>query len=351
MEQSRVQDGVGVRSLPSTPSRRAASPSACCGEASAPITNAEIAARLEEAAELSLLCGQNPCEARAYASLARTLQVSAPSVAELVASGDGLAGIPGAGELMREHLGELLRRGTFERLEELRVRARPGRRELLAIDGLGPKRVDQLRAVLGISDIAGLARALDAGEVEALPGFGARSVARLRAALALRERARVRRWPRAEVEPIARALEDYLRQQRGVERVEVAGSFRRRRATVGDLDLLVCARCGEALTRRMAEYPAVQQVLARGRTRASVRLNSGLQVDMRVLPAESFGAALVNLTGSKSHNIGLRRRAHRMGLKVNEYGVWKGARRLAGRTEEDVYAALGLEWREPEQRG
>lgn len=314
------------------------------------ITNPEIAARLEEAAELSTLAGEIPFKARAYTRLARTIRALSSSVASMVARGQDVGEIPGVGEHMREHLADLVRTGTFPRLEALRARVHPGLRELLAIPGLGPKRVQVLRDALGVADVDSLERALAEGRVESLGGFGARSVARLRASMAHRVRSQGRRWPRAEAAPIARAVVKRLRSVPGVEQVEIAGSFRRGRPTVGDLDVLVRAQSGDPVTRAFVDHSDVAEVLARGRTKASVRLRSGLQVDLRVVPAESFGAALVYFTGSKAHNIGLRRRGRTLGLKVNEYGVWKGRERIAGRTEEDVYAALGLAWVDPRRR-
>jgi DNA polymerase (family 10) len=186
--------------------------------------------------------------------------------------------------------------------------------------------------------------------VARLAGFGARSAARLAAALAHRARSGGERWPRAKAAPVARELIRRLAALPGVEQVEVAGSFRRQRPTVGDLDVLVAARPGAPVAARFVEHPSVAEVLARGRTRSSVRLRSGLQVDLRVVPPECFGAALVYFTGSMAHNLHLRRLGKERGLKVNEYGVWKGDRRVAGRTEQDVYAALGLKAIPPEQR-
>jgi DNA polymerase (family 10) len=315
-----------------------------------PPTNAELAARLEEAAELSALAGENPFKARAYAQLARTVRALAPQVAALVAADEDLVRIPGAGKHMREHLVDLVRTGTFPRLEELRARVHPGLRELLGVEGLGPKRVQLLHESLGVSNVEDLSRALDDGRLRALPGFGERSAARLRAALLARARSGGRRWPWSEAEPIATEMVRHLAGVPGVARVEVAGSFRRRKATVGDLDVLVCAGAHSPVAARFVEHPWVEEVLARGRTRSSVRLRSGLQVDLRVVPEESFGAALVYLTGSKAHNIALRRRGQELGLKVNEYGVWRAKQRVAGRTEEDVYAALGLPFVPPERR-
>ena len=220
---------------------------------------------------------------------------------------------------------------------------------LLQVPGLGPKRV---RALLGrprIRSVAHLKRAASGGKLRGLPGFGEKMEQKVLAAVAAQLDKR-RRFKLSAAARYAEPLAEYLRQTPGVEKVVIAGSYRRRRETVGDLDFLATARRSAPVFVRFASYPAVKEVLARGGTKASVRLNSGIQADLRVVPPESFGAALHYFTGSKAHNIALRRLAMKKGLKVNEYGVYRGATRIAGETEESVYAAVGLPWVPPEKR-
>jgi DNA polymerase (family 10) len=221
--------------------------------------------------------------------------------------------------------------------------------ELLRLPGVGPVRARHIQRTLGVRSLADLRKAAARGKLAKVPGIGPKGEATLRAALAgpapAEERTRL-----ATAAGYAEALREHLLAVKGVERVEVAGSYRRRQETVGDLDLLVTCRDGAPVVRAFVSHPAVKRVEAEGPTRAAVRLASGLHVDLRVLPPESFGAGLYYFTGSKAHNIALRRRAVARGLKLNEYGVFRGTRRVAGRTEEEVLAALGLPWIPPELR-
>jgi len=187
------------------------------------------------------------------------------------------------------------------------------------------------------------------GRVQALPGFGEKTEQHILDALAAQS-GKERRVRLADAAPYAEALVTYLRQFPGVDRVVAAGSYRREKETIGDLDILATARHGKAVTDRFTAYPEVEEVLARGETKASVRLRSKLQVDLRVVPEESYGAALQYFTGSKDHSVVLRQLAQQQGLKLNEYGVFRGETRVAGETEESVYAAVGLPWIPPELR-
>lgn len=313
------------------------------------LQNAEIAEKLEEIGELLAIEGENPFKVRAYQRAARELRAMGEQVAALVEEGKDLTELPGIGAGIAKKIEEIVRSGKLRYLEELEHEVGEGLPELLRVPGLGPKRVQRLHAELGVESLDDLRRALEAGKLRELAGFGAKSEAKLAAALGRHERKKERRlW--AEVEPIARAFEQHLRGLRGVERVVVAGSFRRRSETVGDLDLLVQARASADVPEHFVAHRDVAEILARGPTRASVRLKGGLQIDLRVVPRESFGAALHYFTGSKAHNVAVRRLGQARGLKVNEYGVFRGGERIAGESEESVYAAVGLAYVEPELR-
>ena len=221
--------------------------------------------------------------------------------------------------------------------------------EFLSVPGIGPKRARELVDTLGLRSMAGLSRAARAGRLRALPGFGAAIEAKIVRELAARS-GEEKRILRAAAAQYGEALLEYMRAQPGVRRADIAGSFRRGRETVGDLDMLVEASDGAEVSGRFVRYPDVRAVLAQGPTRASVRLASGLQVDLRVIDAESYGAGLYYFTGSKAHNIAVRTLGQRRGLKINEYGVFKGERRIGGRREQDVFDAVGLPWIPPELR-
>lgn len=314
-----------------------------------PVHNANIAAMFEEIADLLAVKGDNPFRIRAYRTAARTLRGLGSEVAELVKAGEDLTRLPGIGHDLAAKIEEAVRRGSLAKLRELHHELPRGLTALLDLPGLGPKRVKQLQEALGVHTPAQLRRAAEAGRVRALPGFGARTEQRLLAALEAHA-SRERRFPRFEVRPYAEALAAYLRAGAGVTEVVVAGSYRRACETVGDLDLLAVARDGAAVTQRFADYDEVRRVLARGPTRATAILHSGIQVDLRVVPRASFGAALHYFTGNKAHNIAVRRLGQRRGLKINEYGVFRGERRIAGRTEAEVYRSVGLPYIAPELR-
>jgi DNA polymerase (family 10) len=202
---------------------------------------------------------------------------------------------------------------------------------------------------LGVHSPTDLVNALKSGRLRELRGFGPRTEERLREALGT-HRGKKERVPWSVAEREAEPLLAYMKSCPMVREARIAGSLRRRRESVGDIDLLVISARGTAVTRHFVAYPGVREVLAQGAKRASAVLASGLQVDLRIVPEECFGAALLYFTGSKAYNIELRRRAIARGLKLNEYGLFKGERRIAGATEESIYAALDLPWVPPEQR-
>ena len=314
-----------------------------------PVSNIAVAAALGEIADRLEIQGANAFRIRAYRMAARTIQELPDDVRAKIERGETLAGLPGIGADLAGKIAEIATSGACEILRTLRREMPPAITELLQIPGLGPKRVRMLWQELGVQSAEQVLRAARDQRIRALRGFGELTERRIESAIGA-HLSKERRVKLAVAAEYANALVDYLSAQPGVERVAVAGSFRRMRETVGDLDILVVASDGRALTERFAAYPDVEQRLALGPTKASVRLRSGLQVDLRVVARESFGAALVYFTGSKPHNIALRKLGLALGLKVNEYGVYRGAKRIAGDTEASVYAALGLPPIPPELR-
>ncbi len=311
--------------------------------------NADIAAVFEEVADLLELQQADTFRVRAYRNAARTISHWPEAMADLLARGHDLADLPAIGKSLAAKIEEIVTRGSCDQLDRLRELSPPGITDLLHIPGLGPKRVHTLYHELGIHTPGQLLDAARQGRIRELPGFGVRSERRLaEAAAGYVERAR--RWPLARVTAHADALQAYLRAGPGVSRVVIAGSFRRRRDTVGDLDILIVARARAALTSYLTAFEQVDAVLVQGPTRTSVVLKGGLQVDFRVVGAAHFGAALAYFTGSRAHTIALRRIARARQLKINEYGVYRGGRHIAGDTEASVYAAVGLAPIAPELR-
>lgn len=313
------------------------------------VHNAEVATAFEEMADLLEIEGANPFRVRAYRFAARTLRDLPAEVGEMVAKGEDLTSLPGIGDDLAGKIKEILATGTAAALEAQRKRVPATLTELLRIPGLGPKRVKTLAHELKVRSLSELQTAAQAGRVRTLAGFGEKTEQHILDALATRL-AEAPRVQRAVAIPSAEALVAYLEQSSGVSRVIAAGSYRRGLETIGDLDILVTAPAGHTVMDRFVAYQEVRDVLAHGATKSSVRLQSGLQVDLRVVPQESYGAALLYFTGSKAHNVVLRQLAQQRGLKLNEYGVFRGDKPVAGETEESVYASLGLPWIPPELR-
>lgn len=312
--------------------------------------NAEIARRFRELAELLELTGANPFRIRAYLNAARTVEEAPGSIAELVHDAPAtLRELPGIGEDLASKIEEIVLTRKLTLLDELARQAPHGALELMHVPGIGPKLARLLSERLGVRSLAGLARAAHARRVRTLPGFGARTEARILEELATTTLTE-HRWLRARAAQYGEPLVGWMRDLPGVTRAELAGSFRRGRETVGDLDLLAECRDGRAAVERFLAYPEVRRILARGSTRAAVQLAGGLHVDLRVVARESYGAALHYFTGSKAHNIAVRSLGRAHGLKLNEYGVFRGARRIGGRQERDVFNAVRLPFIPPELR-
>ena len=318
------------------------------------MTNAHIAQTLEMVADLLEVTGANTFRVRGYRNGARAIRELTESVADMVATNPRqLIKVDGVGKGVAEKCVELVETGELPQLKELLEETPRSVLALLRIPGLGPKKAAVLHQDLGIESLDQLKAACEAGKVRELKGFGAKTEEIILKGLAVAENANRRiYWRNADT--IAEALREFLGACPSVERLELAGSYRRRRETVGDLDILVVSKDHAEVMDRLGDYPEVSDVMARGETKMSVRLDSGLQIDLRVVPAESFGAALQYFTGSKEHNVKLRGLAKARGLRVNEWGVFRldGDEQtyLAGKSEEDVYKALDLPVFAPELR-
>ena len=314
-----------------------------------PKTNADLAAAFEQTADLLELQNANPFRVRAYRNAARVVGELKLDLAAQVAQGKPLPKLPGIGADLAGKIEEFARSGHLALLDRLRKEMPAGVAEMLQLPGLGAKRVRALYDELHVTSLPQLLRAARDGRIRALPGFGERSEQRIAEAIEAQTQT-TRRLKLAVATQYADALIDYLRRATRIGEVVAAGSLRRCRETVGDVDLLASAGDGAAICKHFLAYPEVADVRQAGEARVSVVLASGLQVDLRVVPEDSFGAALIYFTGSKAHNIRLRSLAIGHGLKLNEYGLFKGKCSVAGRTEEEVYEALGLPWIAPELR-
>ena len=318
------------------------------------MTNKEIAAVFEQLADLLEFQDANPFRVRSYRGGARKIaDLDEPLSAVVEDEGRSLTEIEGIGKALAEKIEELLATGRLAALEEILAEVPGSVLALLRVPGLGPKKAAVLHRELGIDSLDELRDACEAGRVRDLKGFGEKTEAKILKGIDLAAQAESRTlW--AEADGLVQELLAHLRAAEGVERIEPAGSYRRGRETVGDLDFVVDAADGGAVMDRLGAFPGVAEVIGRGETKMSVRLSGGVQVDLRVVPGESFGAALQYFTGSKDHNVVVRGLAKQRGLKVNEWGVFRvdGEEEtyVAGETEEEVYAALGLPCFPPELR-
>lgn len=316
------------------------------------MNNRKLAETFHLFADLLEFKGENPFKLRAYRNASRAIKELSEEVADILKDENRkLTDIDGIGKAVAEKSEVLINTGKLPQLEELRAEIPDSVLGLLRIPSLGPKKAAVLFNELGIRSLDQLKAACEAGEVRGLKGFGAKTEKSILDGMEIAEAAEKRiYWARAD--ELASRLRKHLSTEPAIKQLELAGSYRRGKETVGDLDFLVVSDDHESVMRHFGEFEDVSSVIGQGETKMSVRMDNGFQVDLRVVPAESFGAALQYFTGSKEHNVVVRGRARSMGLKVNEWGVFRADNDeyVAGTTEQEVYEAVGLEWIPPELR-
>jgi len=261
----------------------------------------------------------------------------------------GVKAIPGIGESIAKKIEEYLKTGKVKYYEEFKKRYPVDIEELTSIEGVGPKMVKVLYEKLGITNLKELEKAARQGKIRNLPGFGKKTEENILQGILFLKKSGGR-FLLGEVLPLAQEIEKRLKRVKGVKKISIAGSLRRRKETIGDVDILVVATKPEAVMEEFVKLPGIIKVWGKGTTKSSIRLETGIDVDLRVIPERSFGSALQYFTGSKDHNIALRKIAIDLGLKLNEYGVFKGNKFVAGKTEEEVYEILKMQWIPPELR-
>jgi DNA polymerase (family 10) len=319
--------------------------------------NPEIARTLEEVADILEIQNANTFRIRAYRNAVRTVETVTVPLRRWVEERKALTDLPGIGKEMASHIQEMVETGTLGFRDELLAEVPRSLIELMRLPGLGPKKARRVWDELEIGSVDELEAAAKEGRIATLSGFGAKSQEKILAGIA-EYRQQGSRFLLNEAERAVEPLLAWLRGIPEVERLEVAGSYRRRCETIGDIDLLAIASRPLPVMEAFRAYAQVDKILMAGETRSTVVLGSGLQVDLRVVPAECYGAALVYFTGSKEHNVKLRRRAVEKGLRISEYGVFQVPEApaesadpcIAGREEADVYATVGLAWIPPELR-
>jgi len=310
--------------------------------------NAEVARVLKEIGLLLEIEGKDRFKPRAYFRGMRSITSLGEDV-ESIAKRDSLTEIQGIGKGLSEVIKSYLETGEVELLTELRTRVPVKALELDSIPGVGPKTIKLVYEKLGVTDLESLEKAANEGKLSGLPGLGEKTQTQIIEGIQV-VRAGLERTLLADALYAAERIEGELRKLKVVKQLITVGSTRRRRETIGDLDLLVEATDPEVVMEAFVNSDGVAMVTAHGPTKSSVRLESGLQVDLRVLPSESFGAGLQYFTGSVDHNVRLRSIAKEMGLLLNEYGLFKAKKKVAGEDEEGIYQALGLQWVPPELR-
>ena len=313
------------------------------------MSNRDIANVFIQLADLLEIKGENPFRIRAYRNAARVIAGLSKNVSELASEGFDFTTLPGVGKDLAQKIITISKTGKLPLLKEIEAAFPAVLTELLKIEGLGPKRVRLLYEKLGINNLKDLKKAIDQGKLTTLAGFGKKIEEKIRSGLE-HVKTYSERMKLADAFFIVDHLTRYLKKSSSVKLVECAGSFRRRKETVGDLDFLVTANANKPVINHFVKYEGISEIISSGDTRSTVRLKSGLQIDLRVVNPKSYGAALLYFTGSKAHNIVLRKMAMQKKLKINEYGVFKGKKDIASETETEIYHLLGMEYIEPEMR-
>jgi DNA polymerase (family X) len=314
--------------------------------------NAQIADTFDEIADLLEIAGESSFRIRAYRSGAQIIRDLPDSVAQWVQDGRDLTEIDGIGSTLADKSKTLVKMGSLPQLEELRQQVPPTLRTLLNIPGLGAKKVAALHQALGIVDLAGLRAACEANQVKDLKGFGLKTQQSILGGLSIAEQAG-RRLLLDQADALVQRLRVHMLSCSYVQRLEFAGSYRRGKETIGDIDILVVSENADAVMEHFTQFESTQEIIARGPTKSSIRVSNAFQVDLRVVAETSWGAALQYFTGSKEHNVVLRGLAKKAGLRLNEYGVFPiddEKRQIAGADEADVYRVLGLDFVPPEFR-
>jgi DNA polymerase (family X) len=314
-----------------------------------PVHNKEIMDNLNELADMLDIKGESQFRVRAYRNAVQAIKSINRNIAEMIENGEDLTALPGIGSSIRDKIVEIVKTGQLKQLTGLRKDIPPSLVEITRLEQVGPHRAKILNEELNIRSIEDLKKAAESGELEKVKGFGKKTAANIRKELKnYTGRAETRRIRRTEAGLLIAPLIKYLTAK--MERLTIGGSFRRKKDTVGDIDLVAISKNPEEDMVFFTSYNEIERILVQGDTRSSIILHTGLQVDLRIVDEASFGAALLYFTGSKDHTIALRRIAQAKDLKLNEYGLFRDEKPIASATEKEMYEVLGLRYIEPEIR-
>ena len=316
-----------------------------------PMHNSEVAEQFRMMADLLSIKGANRFKIRAYRNAAQILSNLTDNLLDMVNNDEDLTKLDGIGKELAAKIEEMVKDGKISALEELKKEISPEVAEMLTISGLGPERVKTIYHELNVKNIAELKKAAEEKKIQKLSGLGEKTEETILEAIKKREeKGEQKRILYSRAEEIVKPLVEYLKALEAIDQVTIAGSYRRRKSTIGDLDILVCGTDSEKIMKYFNDYEDVNQVLLSGETKSSVLLNDGIQVDLRLVKKENYGSALQYFTGSKEHSVKLRKTSKEQGLKINEYGIFDGDERSGGAEEKDMYEILGLPYIEPELR-
>lgn len=314
-----------------------------------PVSNNEVAQIFNKVAALLEIEGENPFKIRAYRNAAITIENLPHNASMMVEKNEDLTELPGIGRDLADKIKNIVKTGELELLTELENKFPPGLSKLMDVPGLGPKKVKKLYDALNVQNLDDLAKAADEKKIRSLPDFSVKTEEHI-AGEVKKIKNEYNRIKLSVADQYTLPLVEYLKKDKNIKNIDIAGSYRRRMETIGDIDILVTCDNNLGIMDKFVNYDNVDEILSKGETRSSVILKSGIQVDIRVVPKKSYGAALLYFTGSKSHNIHIRKIAKQNGWKVNEYGIFEGDNFIAGVNEEEIYEKLGLSYIVPELR-
>jgi DNA polymerase (family 10) len=310
--------------------------------------NRELADLFEKMANVLEFKGENPFKISAYRRASRIIGDLTQDIEEIAEQRE-LRNIPGIGEGMAQKIVEYLKTGKISKFAEARKGVPDELIAIMDIPGMGPKTLSMLHKERGINSLSQLEKAVEDGSLMGLFGMGEKKIENIKRGILLLKQSKGR-MNLGVAFPVAKRIVEALRQKTGSKKIEWAGSLRRMRENIGDIDILATGPDKEKIVQTFTHLPEVKEVLASGETKASVIVEGGTQIDLRVVEEDSYGAALQYFTGSKGHNIHLRGIAKAKGIKINEYGAFKGKKKIGGRDEKDIYRVLGMDWIEPELR-
>jgi len=312
------------------------------------VKNKELADLFERMADILEFKGENPFKISAYRKASRIIGDLTQDIEE-ISEGGKLKEVPGIGEGLAQKVVEYLKTGKISKFEEVRKEVSDELIAIMDIPGMGPKTLSMIHKEKGIRNLSQLEKAVEEGSLVGLPGIGEKKVENIRRGIQLLKQSKGR-MNLGMAFPVASRIVETLREKTGSRNIEWAGSLRRMKENIGDIDILATGPNHEKIVHAFTHLPEVKEVLVSGETKASIIVEGGIQIDLRVVEEDSYGAALQYFTGSKGHNIHLRGIAKTKGIKINEYGVFKGEKKIGGKEEKEVYHVLGMEWIEPELR-